>query len=148
MTLRSIKARIAIVTLAVSMLVPLGLVQAGWSYWEYPPPYPGTDVPIQTYWTGWDTHRYAKYSPYGIWFQKTDGPVMRARWIYCGFPPSGGTSSGGPKKSVSNSDPAPGVFLRDNGIGGYLDFCLAFVSDSGSSDAFTGALNWDGDFAP
>lgn len=142
MTLRSIKARIAIVTLAVSMLVPFGLVKAdSWVYWLEST---GTDVPIETYWTGWTTPRTVDTWPYGIWFQKLDGPVMRARWIYCGYPPSGGTSSGGPKKSVSNADPDPGVFLQDNGIGGELTFCLAFVSDSGSSDTFDGRMNWDG----
>jgi hypothetical protein len=36
------------------------------------------------------------------------------------------------------------VFLKDNGSGGTLDFCLAFISDSGSADTFEGDLNWDG----
>jgi hypothetical protein len=103
-------------------------------------------VPIYTTWYGYTTSRTVDVYPRGIWFHKLDGPVMRARWIYCGANPAGGLESGGPKKSVSNSDPAPGVFLLDNGNPDDLDFCLAFISDSGSNDTFEGDLNWDGGF--
>lgn len=145
MTRLNLKTQVAILALALALLIPVGMAKATWSYWLYAN---GTDVPMETYWTGWNTQRWVDYSPYGIWFQKYDGPVMRARWIYCGANPAGGYESGGPKKSVSNADPAPGVYLKDNFSGGYQRFCLAFVSDSGSADTFEGALDWDGDFNP
>ena len=115
-----------------------GIAQATWVSW-----YGTNEVPIKTYWTGWPTSRNTSYSPYGIWFVKADGPSMRARWIVCGTDPAG-SSSGGPKMTVSNSDPAPGVYLRANGSAPLSSFCLAFVSDSGSNDTFTGDMEWDG----
>lgn len=92
-------------------------------------------------WTYYATGRTVSYSPYGIWFQKSDGPSMYAKWIYCG------STSGGPSVGISDSDPAPGVYLKGNGTAPTtLRFCLAFLSGgSNSHDTFTGSLNWDGD---
>lgn len=123
---------------AVLMVGSTGLAQATWVSW-----YGANEVPIYTSWFGYTTSRNTSYSPYGIWFVKADGPSMRARWIVCGTDP-GGSSSGGPKKTVSNSDPAPGVYLRTNGSAPLAAFCLAFISDSGSNDTFTGDMEWDG----
>lgn len=96
-------------------------------------------MPINTTWTYYYTRRTVYLSPYGIWFKKYDGPAMSARWHNCA------ATVFGPPKDVSNSDPAPGVYLKDNGSEpSYLTFCLALRSRSGSADTFTGELNWDG----
>lgn len=99
--------RVAVVAIALgACLLFAGVARAGWVYWTYAD---GTDVDIYGYWTYYYRHRYVTYAPYGIWFQKYDGPAMYARWHDC-VP-----STLGPSKSVSNSDPAPGVYLKDNG---------------------------------
>ncbi len=131
--------RALLATILMIAAVPALHASAGWSYWTYGD---GTDVPIGSSWAAgtYYTQRVTTYSPGGIWFQKYDGPAMEGRWWNCGIY-SGGP---GPDPDVSNSDPAPGVFLRANGSSYPLYFCLQFRNRSGGSDTFTGALNWDG----
>jgi hypothetical protein len=133
--------RVAVVAIALSAFLLLaGVARAGWVYWTYAD---GTDVPINGSWIYYTTHRVVHYAPYGIWFQKYDGPAMYARWWDCANQGYGY----GPIKSVSNADPAPGVYLKDNGSSpSYLEFCLAFKNANNNYDTFTGALNWDGNY--
>lgn len=128
----------AVIALLTAFLLSTQHTFAAWSYWTYGA---GTDVPVNNSWTYYGTARYVASYPSGIWFSKEDGLGLQARWITCG---SQG-ASGGPTLNVSNSDPAPGVFLKENGSSpATLTFCLGFRNNSGSgADTFTGSLNWD-----
>lgn len=100
-------------------------------------------VTIYRYYTYFYTDRYVTYYPYGIAFKKYDGPTMVIKWWNCD---AQGSNPQGVEATVSNSDPAPWVWLKYNGTSPtYLRFCIAILSGgNNSSDTFDGLLDWDG----
>jgi hypothetical protein len=127
---------LAVVGLIGVSLFQIHNVSAGWTYGNYSD---STDQDLYGYPVHYPRVRYISYADYGIALYKEDGPKFYAQAWGCNG------CWQGDWHEVSNSDPAPLVFLKANGSTPHSTFfCMALQNNTDNYGTFTGWLNWDG----
>ena len=86
--------------------------------------------------------RTIAYSPYGIAFQKDDGPAMNMKWTYCGYTYGGEQT----EAYIPNGDPQGYILFKpNNSPPSSLRWCWAIEGLGNDVDnSFEGTLDWDG----
>lgn len=125
-----------IALIACGLMMPTLPAAAGSVYWN------DGDTTIYQYYQYFRARRTVHYSPYGIAVKKYDGTTMTWMTHDCGDVPNG------PEVWIPNDDPAPWVWLKNNGSYPYsFSFCLAIANRGNNAvDSFEAHMEWDGNY--
>ena len=139
MKLRLVWRSIAVLTLVVIWLAPIQHAGATTAFF-----YSGINGIQKNVWTSFTSNpRTVSYSPWGVAFQKYDGPRIKMRVFQCSNP-----SNVNPNEPIApDADPPyDWIYPRPNNESpSALTFCLSVMSlGSNTYDSFEGNLDWDG----